>query len=232
MCAVAPIGRSAAENKERRTRDPAGRSARRSTATLNERGATLRALVAGAPPPTPSGVRPTAAARCRRAGPGRPHIVPQRRALGSRTANSGHPRPLPAQLNRSPSDPLLASHPTRSGAGDRKRPRVTLTAPAPGPRGITWPDHRHPNRPAGIRIRWDHAGVSGIGDDTAWPAIAVANRGSDLTVEREAQQLRDRALRLLAVGVGDHTPIEVQEEVAQIAHRLAQLEPPVHQLLG
>ena len=49
---------------------------------------------------------------------------------------------------------------------------------------------------------------------------------------REAQELRDRALRLLAVGVGDHTPIEVQEEVAQIARRLAQLEAPVHHLLG
>ena len=73
--------------------------------------------------------------------------------------------------------------------------------------------------------------MSGIGDDTDWPAILVANR-SDSTVEREAQELRDRALRLLAVGVGDHTPIEVQEEVAQIARRLAQLEAPVHQLLG
>ena len=74
--------------------------------------------------------------------------------------------------------------------------------------------------------------MSGIGGDTDWPAIVVANRGSDLTVVREAQELRDRALRLLAVGVGDHTPIEVQEEVAQIARRLAQLEAPVHHLLG
>lgn len=48
----------------------------------------------------------------------------------------------------------------------------------------------------------------------------------------EASELRDRALRLLAMGVGDHTPIEVQEEVAEIARRLAQLEPPAHQLLG
>jgi hypothetical protein len=41
----------------------------------------------------------------------------------------------------------------------------------------------------------------------------------------EAEELRDRALRLLAVGVGDHTPIEVREQVAEIARRLAQLEP-------
>jgi hypothetical protein len=53
----------------------------------------------------------------------------------------------------------------------------------------------------------------------------------DPAAEDEAAELRDRALRLLAVGVGDHTPIEVQEEVAAIARRLAQLEPPV-QLLG
>ena len=44
----------------------------------------------------------------------------------------------------------------------------------------------------------------------------------------EAAELRDRALKLLAVGVGDHTPIEVQERVAEIARRLAQLEPPAH----
>ena len=43
----------------------------------------------------------------------------------------------------------------------------------------------------------------------------------------EAAELRDRALRLLAVGVGDHTPIEAQEQVAEIA-RLAQHEPPAH----
>lgn len=42
----------------------------------------------------------------------------------------------------------------------------------------------------------------------------------------EAAELRDRALRLLAVGVGDHTPVEVQEQVAEIARRLVQLEPP------
>jgi hypothetical protein len=44
----------------------------------------------------------------------------------------------------------------------------------------------------------------------------------------EAGELRDRALRLLAIGVGDHTPVEVQERVAAIARRLAQLEPPAH----
>jgi hypothetical protein len=42
-----------------------------------------------------------------------------------------------------------------------------------------------------------------------------------------AAVLRDQALRLLAVG--DHTPIEVQEQVAEIARRLALLEPPAHE---
>jgi len=46
----------------------------------------------------------------------------------------------------------------------------------------------------------------------------------------EAAALRDQALRLLAIGVGDHTPIEVQEQVAGIARRLAELEPPSHEL--
>jgi cytochrome c1 len=50
----------------------------------------------------------------------------------------------------------------------------------------------------------------------------------ELTGAREAAELRDQALRLLAVGVGDHTPIEVQEQVAEIARRLAQLEAPAH----
>ena len=45
----------------------------------------------------------------------------------------------------------------------------------------------------------------------------------------EGAELRDRALRLLAVGVGDHMPIEVREQVGEIARRLAELEPPVHQ---
>ena len=44
----------------------------------------------------------------------------------------------------------------------------------------------------------------------------------------EAAELRDLALRLLAVGVGDHTPIEVREQVGEIARRLAELEPPAH----
>jgi cytosine/adenosine deaminase-related metal-dependent hydrolase len=61
--------------------------------------------------------------------------------------------------------------------------------------------------------------------------------GGEVTVDRgpvvlagadEAAELRDRALRLLAVGVGDHTPVEVQEQVAEIAPRLVQLEPPAH----
>jgi len=45
----------------------------------------------------------------------------------------------------------------------------------------------------------------------------------------EAAELRDLALRLLAVGVGDHTPVEVRERVGEIARRLAQLEPPAHE---
>lgn len=51
----------------------------------------------------------------------------------------------------------------------------------------------------------------------------------DLGAGSEAEVLRARALRLLAVGVGDHTPIEIREQVAEIACRLAQLEPPAHQ---
>ena len=51
----------------------------------------------------------------------------------------------------------------------------------------------------------------------------------NLAAATEAAELRDEALRLLAIGVGDHTPIEVQERVAEIARRLAQLEPPAHE---
>jgi hypothetical protein len=51
----------------------------------------------------------------------------------------------------------------------------------------------------------------------------------DLAAATEAAELRDRALRPLAIGVGDHAPIEVREHVAQIARRLAELEPPVHE---
>jgi hypothetical protein len=57
-----------------------------------------------------------------------------------------------------------------------------------------------------------------------------AESSPELAATIEAAELRDRALRLLAVGVGDHTPIEVQEQVGDIARRLAQLEPPVHEL--
>jgi hypothetical protein len=57
-----------------------------------------------------------------------------------------------------------------------------------------------------------------------------AERSLALAAAIEAEQLRDRALRLLAVGVGDHTPIEVREQVAEIARRLAQLEPSAHEL--
>lgn len=59
-----------------------------------------------------------------------------------------------------------------------------------------------------------------------------AARSLGLVAAIEAEELRDRALRLLAVGVGDHTPIEVREQVAEIARRLAQLEPPAHELGG
>jgi hypothetical protein len=60
--------------------------------------------------------------------------------------------------------------------------------------------------------------------------MTVSNeRSIDVNAAIEASELRDRALRLLAIGVGDHTPIEVQEQVAEIARRLAQLEPPAHE---
>lgn len=54
-------------------------------------------------------------------------------------------------------------------------------------------------------------------------------RPPELGAVTEAEQLRARALRLLTVGVGDHTRIEIREQVAEIACRLAQLEPPAHQ---
>ena len=57
-----------------------------------------------------------------------------------------------------------------------------------------------------------------------------AERSLGLAAAIEAEELRERALRPLAVGVGDHTPIEVREQVAEIARRLAQLEPPAHEL--
>jgi hypothetical protein len=37
---------------------------------------------------------------------------------------------------------------------------------------------------------------------------------ADTLVLPEAEMLRARALRLLAIGVGDHTPAEVREQVA------------------
>ena len=57
---------------------------------------------------------------------------------------------------------------------------------------------------------------------------AVDREVIDLAGAGEAAELRDRALRLLAVGVGDDTPTEVQEQVAEITRRLAQLEAPPH----
>jgi len=58
---------------------------------------------------------------------------------------------------------------------------------------------------------------------------AQGGRLAELVAAREAAELRDQALRLLAMGVGDHTPIEVREQVTGIARRLAQLEPPAHE---
>ena len=57
---------------------------------------------------------------------------------------------------------------------------------------------------------------------------ASDRRSSELVAAIEAAELRGRALRLLAVGVGDHTPTEVREQVGEIARRLAELEPPAH----
>jgi cytosine/adenosine deaminase-related metal-dependent hydrolase len=48
---------------------------------------------------------------------------------------------------------------------------------------------------------------------------------ADTPIVAEAEMLRARALRLLSIGVGDHTPAEVREQVAAIARRLAELEP-------
>jgi hypothetical protein len=76
--------------------------------------------------------------------------------------------------------------------------------------------------------------VSGGGGELVEDAFGdvgvSAERSLALAAAIEAQALRDRALRLLAVGVGDHTPIEVREQVAEIACRLAQLEPPAQEL--
>ena len=55
--------------------------------------------------------------------------------------------------------------------------------------------------------------------------LPPATESPDTTVVTEAEMLRARALRLLAIGVGDHTPAEVREQVAAIARRLAELEP-------
>ena len=55
--------------------------------------------------------------------------------------------------------------------------------------------------------------------------LPQATELADTPVVPEAEMLRARALRLLAIGVGDHTPAEVREQVAAIARRLAELEP-------
>jgi hypothetical protein len=61
---------------------------------------------------------------------------------------------------------------------------------------------------------------------TVVPAgLPHATEFADTPVVPEAEMLRARALRLLAIGVGDHTPAEVREQVAAIARRLAELEP-------
>ena len=62
-----------------------------------------------------------------------------------------------------------------------------------------------------------------VGHETTIDLSAIELAGA-----REAAELGDQALRRLAVGVGDHTPVEVQEQVAEIARRLAELEPPAH----
>ena len=97
------------------------------------------------------------------------------------------------------------------------------------PRGLLTTNPLWKGVPEGIRIRWDHHRMR-AGYDTN------GRRSDDynVTIGRElvgpvgAGEAAERALRLLAVGVGDHTPIEVQEQVAEIARRLAQLEPPAH----
>jgi hypothetical protein len=55
--------------------------------------------------------------------------------------------------------------------------------------------------------------------------LPQATELADTPIVPEAEMLRARALRLLAIGVGDHTPAEVREQVAAIARRLAELEP-------
>jgi hypothetical protein len=61
---------------------------------------------------------------------------------------------------------------------------------------------------------------------TVVPAgLPQATEFADTPVVPEAEMLRAQALRLLAIGVGDHTPAEVREQVAAIARRLAELEP-------
>ncbi len=67
-------------------------------------------------------------------------------------------------------------------------------------------------------------------DDAVGDVGVSAQCSLGCAVAIEAAELRDRALRLLAVGVGDDTPIEVREQVAEIARRLAQLEPSAHEL--
>ena len=74
------------------------------------------------------------------------------------------------------------------------------------------------------------AAAGELAEGTLGDVGVSAERSLGLAAAIEAQELRDRALRLPAVGVGDHTPTEVREQVAEIARRLAQLEPPAHEL--
>ena len=80
--------------------------------------------------------------------------------------------------------------------------------------------------PAGYdtsRVATEQRDLRRVGHETTIDRSAI-----ELARVREAAELRERALRLLALGVGDHTPIEVQVQVAEIAYRLAELEPPAH----
>ena len=60
-----------------------------------------------------------------------------------------------------------------------------------------------------------------FGRETAADREVIELAGAD-----EAAELRDRALRLLAVGVSDTPRSRCRR--AEIARRLAQLEPPAH----
>jgi hypothetical protein len=76
---------------------------------------------------------------------------------------------------------------------------------------------------AGLDRRWREPAASGRDHRQAGDRKVSFERSSKVLAGGEAAELRDRAPRLLGIGVGDHTPIEVQEEVGEIARRLAEL---------